>query len=193
MNVLVTGEGGYIGSVLTPMLRARGHDVAGLDTYFFEGCAFDGEAQPAGSLREDVRDVSPSDLESLDALVHLAALSNDPLGDLSPACTYEINHKASVRLAECAKAAGVARFVFSSSCSNYGAGGDDVLDESAELNPVTPYGESKVLVEHDVAALADASVTPTFLRPPHTGCRRCPAPTASSTTSSTTRTRPARS
>jgi nucleoside-diphosphate-sugar epimerase len=167
MRVLVTGHDGYIGHVLVPMLRARGHDVTGLDSFLFEGCGFDdaGEAQPAvPAIRKDIRDVEVDDLRGFDAVLHLAGISNDPLGDLSPAATYDVNHRASVRLAELAKAAGVPRFVFSSSCSNYGAAGHAFLDETAPFHPITPYAESKVWVERDVAPLTDEGFSPTFLR-----------------------------
>jgi nucleoside-diphosphate-sugar epimerase len=165
VRVLVTGHHGYIGCVLVPMLLDAGHDVVGLDTFLYEGCDFVPErVRPVPALRKDVRDVMPADLEGFDAVLHLAALSNDPTGDLNPECTYAINHRASVTLAEAAKAAGVERYVFASSCSLYGAAGDAVLDEAAEFNPVTPYGQSKVMSERDISALADDDFTPTFLR-----------------------------
>jgi nucleoside-diphosphate-sugar epimerase len=150
--------------VLVPLLRRAGHELTGLDSDLFERCTFGEGIEEIPSLRKDVRDVEFSDLEGFDAVLHLAGLSNDPLGDLDPELTYEINHLASVRLAELAKQAGVPRFIFSSSCSNYGAGGDDLLDESSAFNPVTPYGISKVQVEQDVAKLADSKFSPTFLR-----------------------------
>jgi nucleoside-diphosphate-sugar epimerase len=165
MRVLVSGHHGYIGSVLAPMFVAAGHEVVGLDTYMYEGCDFGEEHAPAvPSIRKDVRDVLPPDLEGFDAVVHLAALSNDPVGDLNPDCTFAINHRASVSLARAAKQAGVERFLFASSCSLYGAAGQDWIDETADFNPVTPYGESKVLSEHDIGVLADDSFSPTFLR-----------------------------
>lgn len=164
MRVLITGQNGYIGSVLAPMVRAAGHDVVGLDALLFSDCTFGPAGGDASERRRDVRDVSPSELAGLDAVMHLAALSNDPVGDVNPACTYAINHHASVRLAELAKAAGVPRFLFASSCSLYGVAGDGLLTEEAAFNPITPYGESKVLVEQAVTRLADASFSPTFLR-----------------------------
>jgi nucleoside-diphosphate-sugar epimerase len=164
MRVLVTGDRGYIGTVLARMLVERGHDVIGLDSDLFERCTFGRGLPDTPTLRKDVRDVEFEDLIGFDAVVHLAALSNDPLGDLDPELTDAINHRASVRLARLAKQAGVTRFVFSSSCSNYGAAGDDVLTEESVLNPVTAYGVSKARVEEAVSGLADSTFSPTFLR-----------------------------
>src|SRR5215813_3160422 len=164
MRVLVTGNKGYIGAVMAPMLAAAGNDVVGLDSDIFEQCTFDEQPQPFPTISKDLRDVELADLRGFDAVIHLAGLSNDPLGNLNPNLTYEINHIASVRLARLAKQAGVKRFLFSSSCSTYGAAGDQLLAENAEFNPVTPYGRSKVLVEQEVALLADRDFSPTYMR-----------------------------
>jgi nucleoside-diphosphate-sugar epimerase len=164
MRLLVTGSQGYIGTVLTPMLLAKGHEVVGLDSDLYAGCTFGNSMPETTWLHKDVRDVTARDLEGFDAVIHLAALSNDPLSDLNPELTYEINYRASVQLARSAKAAGVERYLFSSSCSTYGAAGDAPLTEDAEFNPVTPYGHSKVLAEQEIAELADANFSPTFLR-----------------------------
>ena len=164
MKVLVTGHLGYIGCVLTPLLVARGHEVHGLDSDMYRNCTFFGEVPDVPALQKDVRDVEVEDLAGFDAVIHLAGLSNDPLGDYRPQLTEDINYSGSVRVAELARAAGVSRFIFASSCSNYGASGDNFLTESAAFNPVTPYGESKVRVEQTVGPMATDGFSPTFLR-----------------------------
>ena len=164
MRVLLTGHLGYIGTILAPCLIEEGHQVVGLDSNFYEQCTFGHFSPDIPTIHKDIRDVKAEDLNGFDAIIHLAALSNDPLGNLNPDLTYEINHRASVRLAELAKTAGVQRYLFSSSCSTYGAAGEEMLTEEASFNPVTPYGHSKVLVEQDVSRLADDRFSPTFLR-----------------------------
>lgn len=164
MKVLLTGHNGYIGSVLTPMLLECGHEVVGLDTNYFKRCLFVGELTEIPTFETDVRNLSAVNLEGFDAVIHLAGLSNDPLGDYRPNLTEVINEQGSIELAKLAKAAGVPRFLFASSCSNYGAAGADFLDEQASFNPVTPYGVSKVNVEKALTKMADESFTPTYLR-----------------------------
>ena len=165
MKVLVTGSHGYIGSVTVPVLRAAGHDVTGLDSLLYRGCDLFEAEDAAPVLELDVRDVRPEHLAGFDAVVHLAALSNDPLGDLDREQTLEINYRATVQVARAAKEAGVGRFVFSSSCSMYGASGeDDLVDEDAPLRPLTAYAESKVRAEEELARLADADFAPVFMR-----------------------------
>lgn len=165
MRVLVTGHHGYLGSVLTPLLQAAGHEVTGLDTDLYADCLLGPAPAEVPTLRIDLRDIRPEHCADFDAVCHLAALCNDPIGNVNPELTYDINHRATVRLAEAAKAAGVSRFLFSSSCSLYGAGLDDrPLDENAGFAPVTPYGESKILSEQGLTALADDDFSPVFLR-----------------------------
>ena len=164
MKVLVTGHKGFIGTVMVPILIREGFDVTGLDTDLYRFCTYGEAPKEIPAIAKDVRDVEREDLKGFDAIVHLAALSNDPLGNLNPDITYDINHRASVRLAELAREVGVSRFLFASSCSMYGKAGDDMLDETAEFNPVTPYAMSKVYVERDVAPMASDSFSPVFLR-----------------------------
>ena len=164
MKVLVTGHLGYIGTILCPLLIAEGHDVVGLDSDLYQRSTFGDPFADVPAYRVDLRDVTTENLIGFDAIIHLAGLSNDPLGNLNPDLTFEINHKASVRLAKLGKHAGVRRFLFSSSCSTYGAAGDDFISEETQFNPVTPYGQSKVFVEQDVSKLADETFSPTYLR-----------------------------
>jgi nucleoside-diphosphate-sugar epimerase len=164
MRVLVTGHDGYIGPVMVRVLRDAGHDVTGLDTYFFRGCTFGVDDLQVPSLVKDIRDVTPSDLVGFEAVIHLAALSNDPMGDLKPEITSDINYRASVRLAECAKAAGVRRFLYSSSCSVYGDSNGQKIAEDGPVKPLTAYAVSKLRTEEEVSRMADASFSPVFLR-----------------------------
>ncbi|MFI7228433.1 NAD-dependent epimerase/dehydratase family protein [Nonomuraea angiospora] len=165
MRVLLTGHQGYLGSVMAPMLAEAGHEVAGLDSGLFADCLLGPAPDAVETHAVDLRDAGPEHVAGFDAVIHLAALSNDPLGALAPGLTYDINHHASVRLARLAKEAGVRRFLYASTCSVYGAsGGEELLAEDAPLRPVTPYAESKVRVEDDLITLADDDFTPVFLR-----------------------------
>jgi nucleoside-diphosphate-sugar epimerase len=165
MRVLVTGHHGYIGSILAPALREAGHDVVGLDTFFYRDCDFGNADGLEPALSRDLRDVRPGDLEGFDGIVHLAALSNDPLGDFNPSLTYAINRDSTIALARAAKEAGAGRFVFASSCSMYGAAaGDEPLGERAPLRPLTPYAESKVAAERALQELAGDGFSPVSMR-----------------------------
>ena len=164
MRILLTGHDGYIGTVLVPILLRAGHDVVGLDASWFSACRFGPSTQSIASTRGDVRDAGVDSLRGVDAVVHLANLSNDPLGNLDPGLTAAINADASVRLGELAREAGVGRFVFASSCSLYGAAGQDAVTEEADFNPVTAYGHAKVDAERGLGALASSSFSPVFLR-----------------------------
>jgi nucleoside-diphosphate-sugar epimerase len=165
MNVLVTGHHGYIGSVAAPMLKEAGHDVTGLDTFFYEGCDLIDDPLDIPTLRADIRDITTDMLEGYDGIVHLAALSNDPLGELDQGLTRAINLHGTVELARKAKEAGVRRFVFASSCSMYGASGtDELMTEEAPLRPLTAYAESKVRAEEALSELADADFAPIYMR-----------------------------
>jgi nucleoside-diphosphate-sugar epimerase len=164
MRVLITGSHGYIGTAMVPMILQEGFDVVGIDTDLYAECTYGDRPVEIPFMKKDIRDIERAELEGFDAVIHLAALSNDPLGNIDPDLTYDINHKASVRLARLAKEAGIKRFLFSSSCSTYGAALDKMLGEDAEFNPVTAYGISKVLVEKDLSLLAGSDFSPTFLR-----------------------------
>ncbi|MFZ3573393.1 NAD-dependent epimerase/dehydratase family protein [Streptomyces sp. BH097] len=165
MRVLLTGHQGYLGTVMAPVLRAAGHDVVGLDSGLFADCVLGPTPDDPQGHRVDLRDVTAEHVAGVDAVIHLAALSNDPLGSLAPQLTYDINHHASVHLARLAREAGVKRFLYASTCSVYGAaGGDELVGEDAPLRPVTPYAESKVRVEDDLHALADDDFTPVYMR-----------------------------
>jgi len=169
MRVLVTGHKGYIGTVMLPILQAEGHEVVGLDNDLFELCTFGkrslcGDIPDIPYIKKDIREVKLSDLKGFDAVVHLCALSNDPLGYFNPEITYKINHNASVTLAKVAKKAGVQRYLFSSSCSVYGDSGVDMVNEESKTNSITPYSTSKLRAEKGISSFADSSFCPTFLR-----------------------------
>ncbi|MUM16694.1 SDR family oxidoreductase [Mycobacterium sp. CBMA271] len=164
MKVLITGHQGYLGTVMAQVVADAGHDVVGLDSGLFADCVLGPELVDPPSIAVDLRDVTVEQLAGFDAVIHLAALSNDPLGALAPDLTYDINHHASVRLAQLAKDAGVSRYLYASTCSVYGSAGEDLVTERAPLKPLTPYAESKVRVEDDVAAIADSGFSPVFLR-----------------------------
>jgi nucleoside-diphosphate-sugar epimerase len=164
MRVLVDGDRGYIGAVLVPFLQSAGHEVVGLDVGWYDGCDFGTPSSDYEQRTGDIRDQRPEDLEGFDAVVHLAAISNDPIGHLHPGATYGVNAEGAIHMARVAKEAGVGRFLFSSSCSLYGAGGDAPVAEDGHMNPVTPYGESKVMAEQGISPLADETFSPSYLR-----------------------------
>jgi nucleoside-diphosphate-sugar epimerase len=164
MRVLVAGDRGYIGAVLVPMLLDSGHEVVGLDAGWYDGCDFGPQPDGYESRTGDIRDQRPGDVAGFDAVVNLAAISNDPVGHLNPEATYSVNAHGAAHLAQVARDAGVSRYVFSSSCSLYGAAGDGAVTEDGEFNPVTPYGVSKVMAEQLISKLADENFSPTYLR-----------------------------
>jgi nucleoside-diphosphate-sugar epimerase len=164
VRILITGHQGYIGRVMTGVLRADGNPCTGIDAGWFAGCTLGWPSSAIPSIRKDIRDLERADLKGFDAVVHLAAICNDPLGDVNPEITFEVNYSASLRLAELAREEGVQRFLFSSSCSIYGGSGEDLLDESAPVQPLTAYARSKVLLERGLAELASDTFCPVYLR-----------------------------
>ncbi len=164
MNIFVTGYLGYIGAHLVPLLKDAGHTVTGCDLGLFDGCEWDPIVRPDVELNKDIRQLTEQDLDGFDCVMHLAAISNDPMGDLEPEMTWSVNRDGSIRLARIAKQAGVGRFLFSGSCSVYGKCGSDALSENAELNPLTAYAKSKIQTEEAVSELADDGFTPAYLR-----------------------------
>ncbi len=164
MNVLVTGHLGYIGTILTPLLEKKGHNVIGFDNELFKSCNYGTFSSPMQTIQKDIRDALPTDLENIDAIIHLAGLSNDPLGDLMPNVTYDINWHGTIALAKLAKQSGIKRFIFSSSCSNYGMAGENFVDEQSKLTPITPYAVSKVKAEEELQSMADDTFSPIYLR-----------------------------
>jgi nucleoside-diphosphate-sugar epimerase len=163
LRILLTGHDGYIGAIMTRVFQDAGHEVVGLDSSYFAEAALGGDLDPIETIKADLRDVTPAHLDGFDAIAHLAALSNDPLGDLDPSLTLDINFQASVALADAAREAGVSRFLYSSSCSMYGAS-DGLVTEDASFNPLTPYADSKVRAEARIRELATDSFSPTYMR-----------------------------
>lgn len=164
MNILVTGQLGYIGTTLVPMLLKNGHDVVGMDADWYQRCTFGGSITEVPNIRKDIRDATVADLRGFETILHLAALSNDPLGNHDPQLTEEINHVATVRLAEMARDAGVRHFVFSSTCSNYGVAGNEFIDENGEFHPYTPYARAKVAAEIALKPMSDDRFSVTLMR-----------------------------
>ncbi len=165
MKILVTGTEGYLGSLLAPILMREGHELLAVDTGFYKsGWLYHGSSITPATLSKDIRQITTDDLQGIEAIVHMAELSNDPTGELAPHITYEINHKGSVRLAALAKSAGVERFVYMSSCSVYGLAAEGYVTEESPVNPQTAYAVCKTLVERDLKPMADDRFSPTFLR-----------------------------
>jgi nucleoside-diphosphate-sugar epimerase len=164
MNVFVTGHRGYIGTHLVDLLKQHGHTVVGCDLNLFEGCGWEPDTPPDRALVKDVRTVTPADLDGCDCVMHLAAISNDPMGAVNPEVTFAVNRDASIRLAQVARRVGIPRFLFAGSCAIYGQGETLDLDENARLNPLTAYAQSKIETEAAVSALADSTFSPVFLR-----------------------------